>query len=224
MRLRLVFLIIGSLLIAHQSAFADDATPDKQPAADTAEPADEEDFFIIEDGEPVEDEEFVDVFDLHEKIVEKETVKETPVGPTTADEETRKQRMPPLRLWGSVAVGLGGAVLISGVVTGAVSLSLNEDIEKNCPGGDCAPEFHDDLDQRDALALSTSILLGVGGGIAVAGALMVIFSYDWAKPKTEERSGAVAGKKVAAKRAQQTIALRPIVGSTVVGAALDWRF
>lgn len=79
-----------------------------------------------------------------------------------------------LPAWGWSTLGVGAALLIGGGVTGGIALSLNGDIEDNCPNGDCPPAYHDDLDKRDALAITTNVLLATGGALAATGAVLLI--------------------------------------------------
>ncbi|MBW2530147.1 MAG: tetratricopeptide repeat protein [Deltaproteobacteria bacterium] len=79
----------------------------------------------------------------------------------------------PLQTLGLVMVGVGGALLAGGAVTGGMTLSLDGEVEDGCPDGECAPDMHDTLERRDNLALATDVLLGVGVAAAVVGATMV---------------------------------------------------
>jgi hypothetical protein len=111
----------------------------------------------------------------------------------------------PVATTGWVVAGVGAAVLVAGGVTGGVALSKNKDIEDNCPGGDCEPAYHDDVDSRDALATTSTVLIGVGAAAVVAGVLMLtVFDSD------EDPSAEVA--------------LLPVLGPETAGAALEWRF
>jgi hypothetical protein len=90
-------------------------------------------------------------------------------------EEDRSGGSPanPRAVWGWTATGVGAALLVAGAVTGGLALSKNADVRDNCPDGNCPPAWHDDVDARDRLALSTNVLLGVGAGVAIVGVLLL---------------------------------------------------
>jgi hypothetical protein len=110
------------------------------------------------------------------------------------------------RTLGWVSVGLGGALLIGGAVTGGLALDLNSELGDECTGGNCLPDQHDDLDKRDTLAMTTNILLGAGAAAAVVGVLLLTVFDDG----ESEPSG--------------SLTLAPAAGGGAVGATLDWRF
>lgn len=123
-----------------------------------------------------------------------------------SDETPVEDEASGIKTLGWVTVGLGGALLIGGAVTGGMALNLNSELGDECTGGNCLPDRHDDLDKRDILAMTTNILLGVGAAAAVAGVLMLTV---FAGGETDEGSN---------------VALVPAAGRSAVGATLDWRF
>ncbi len=182
---------------------ADDSdTADTKEGVDDISDEDAESFFSASDDEKAA-EGVLDVFDLYEG--KQEPAKEPAKDPI----EPQKKKTSPLMIWGSVALGVGGAVVIGGVITGSLALSLNGTIEDECKKSDgkrqCEESNRDDLDKRDTLALTTDILLGVGIPIAVTGLTLVLVS-------------ALKGDKA------ETIALRPEIGPKAVGATVEWRF
>ena len=111
-------------------------------------------------------------------------------------------------LWthGWIALGVSGALLISGAVTGGLALSLDKELEDKCTGGVCEPGQHDDLDRRNRLARSSTILLGTGVVAALTGILVLaVFAPD------EDAEPA-------------KVALRPAASPAYAGASLEWRF
>jgi hypothetical protein len=203
--LSLVFVALASgTALAQQNGDSTEKASVQEPDAVPPEGEGEEDF--------IDESEFVDVFDLHA---------DTEPDETSATEEEKeagkkKEKMPPLRTGGAVAIGIGGAALIAGAVTGIMALQSNDYVKDNCPDGICStPEAQDELDKRDKLALSTDILLGAGAGVAIAGVLMVVFSYDWKKSKEKGEEGASL---------EESISLRPIIGPGMVGTTVEWRF
>ncbi len=79
----------------------------------------------------------------------------------------------PLRTGGWVALGVGGALLVAGGVTGGLALEAKGDVEDTCPNG-CYSDDYDLVDKRDNLALTTDILIGVGAAAAAAGIAMLV--------------------------------------------------
>jgi hypothetical protein len=97
-------------------------------------------------------------------------------------------------VWGWSVTGVGAALLVAGAVTGSLALSLNSEIGDNCPDGGCPPAWHDDVDRRDSLALSTNVLLGTGAAAAVVGVLLLtVFRGEEPLQVTARHDGAAVG-------------------------------
>jgi hypothetical protein len=91
-------------------------------------------------------------------VVEKE-----PAAAEKSEAGGKGKKISPLAAGGYAALGLGGALLIAGAALGGTALSTGKNLEDECPGGDCPPDKHDDYDRMKAMALSSDILLSVGG-------------------------------------------------------------
>ncbi len=128
---------------------------------------------------------------------EAETVEQEPAA---AEEEPG----PSLKTWGWIAVGVGGAVLATSIVTGSLAVSADGDVKDRCPEG-CYDDQYDRLDRRDNLALATDVLIGVGATAAVAGTVMLIVAYK-------------------RDREKESVVLHPVVAPGMAGASLEWRF
>ena len=124
------------------------------------------------------------------------------------EEEEKGSRMSPLELAGWIAVGTGGAMLITAGVTGGLAIKENNYIEDHCPDG-CYEADHDRIDKRDMLAMTTDVLIGVGSVVAATGAGLLIFSFI--KNKKERES-------------ENTVWVRPVLNPQVAGASLEVRF
>ncbi len=74
---------------------------------------------------------------------------------------------------GAVLLGVGGASLIAGAVTGVYALVLAGQIEENCVGNQCLASDADKADEADALARASTGTLIVGGALAVAGIVLI---------------------------------------------------
>jgi len=141
---------------------------------------------------------------------EPDTYDSEPIAPETAEPQPTAPEQPPaqgntLRSAGWVTLGLGAALLIGGGVTGGLALKQNDDLDGRCDGG-CPPEFHEDNDRLKALAVTTDVLLGVGGAAAAAGIIMLIVSAG----DESDKGGDVA--------------VAPAGGPGFAGAAIQGRF
>jgi len=91
---------------------------------------------------------------------------------------------------GWVAIGVGGAGLVVGAVTGGLAIAKKNDLDDNCPGGACQPEFHDDVDSFQTMRLASSIGL-IAGGVLAAGGLVLVLTAP-----TESDAGAAVSLHV----------------------------
>ncbi|HVR19223.1 MAG TPA: hypothetical protein VMS65_06000 [Polyangiaceae bacterium] len=81
----------------------------------------------------------------------------------------------PLRTVGFVALGVGGAALIGGVVTGFMAKGKEDDATSQCVGKVCPSAAEKDFDSASSLAgVSTALYIG-GGVLAAAGVGLVVF-------------------------------------------------
>ena len=111
-----------------------------------------------------------------------------------------------LKVGGWVTASIGAAILVGGAVTGGIAMKKDGEISDNCPGGECEPEWQETLDERDALGVTTNVLLGVGAAAVVAGVVMLVIAHG------DEKAG------------DETVALFPIAGPRGGGVAVEWRF
>ena len=83
----------------------------------------------------------------------------------------------PLAVAGWISLAAGAGALAAGAATGGVALSKNRTLEDDCDAsGVCfGQKNHDELDARDALATSSTVLLIAGGALAATGATLLIF-------------------------------------------------
>ncbi|HWO08232.1 MAG TPA: hypothetical protein VNN80_02095 [Polyangiaceae bacterium] len=98
-----------------------------------------------------------------------------PAAPSAASQEAASGG--PSRLLPWVLVGVGGAVLTGGVVTGVVAAQRASDLESDCPNHVC----EEDLSQRDEAfdtAVVADVLMGVGLVATVAGVTWLVLTPD----------------------------------------------
>jgi tetratricopeptide (TPR) repeat protein len=111
-----------------------------------------------------------------------------------------------LRIAGWAAVGVGGAALVAGAITGGLALAADKSIGNECSGNVCEAGQRDEIDKRDALALSTDVLLFAGAAIAVTGAVLLVVFRKRESTDAEE------------------VSIAPVVTPNGAGAAAAWRF
>ncbi len=87
---------------------------------------------------------------------------------TTAESSSLQQWL------GIAAVGVGGAFLIAGVVTGAIASGEHGDLEDNCPDGQCPPAYHDTLDSFNTTSTVSTVGFIAGGVLAAAGTVLIL--------------------------------------------------
>ncbi|MBI4705783.1 MAG: hypothetical protein HY744_32215 [Deltaproteobacteria bacterium] len=89
----------------------------------------------------------------------------------------------PLPALGWAALGLGGAGLVAGTVTGALVLKKQASLEESCGGRQCLPEHHDDVDAFDRLRLSSGACFIAGGALVAAGAALLLLAPAGDEPR-----------------------------------------
>jgi hypothetical protein len=109
----------------------------------------------------------------------------------------------PLWTGGWVMVGIGAGLLAAGGITGSLALKTGKELESDYPDG-VPQDKKGEIDSMDNLAITTNVLLGVGGAAAVAGAIMLIVD--------------------AGSEEEASVALVPVGGGSCAGLALEGRF
>lgn len=108
----------------------------------------------------------------------------SPVAPEPAPVvATRQAPAPPpddgRKTWGYVALGVGGASLVTGVVASVLASGQRSELERNCPGEECPPAFHGDVDALNT-TLTVSLLgyIGAALGLGAGGYLLLTDTDD----------------------------------------------
>jgi hypothetical protein len=124
--------------------------------------------------------------------------------PEPADEEGPSG----LAVGGWVLVGVGGAMLVTGAITGGMALKLDDQLYQDCPDDHCpdTKAYQDDIDKLKTLSLVTDVMLFVGGAAAATGIVLLIVDATG-----DEEEGA-------------PVALAPVFGPGLGGAAIQGRF
>jgi hypothetical protein len=105
--------------------------------------------------------------------------------PAGADTPTDSKSGSPMKLIGFIALGVGGAGLIAGGITGGLALSEHSLLERDCPRGDCPEERRDTLDNFHTLSTLSTVGFIVGG-VGVAGGITLLLLA----PSSKQQSGA----------------------------------
>lgn len=116
-----------------------------------------------------------------------------------------------LAVHGWWAVGAGAALLVAGGITGGVALHFDKELAGDCPGGSCPPARHADLDTRDRLAVTSTVL--IAGGVAASAVGILILTVFSRTPKMTDPDAE-----------QPAVAFAPAAGPGATGAVIGWRF
>lgn len=73
-----------------------------------------------------------------------------------------------------VTIGVGGALLVGGSITGMRAMALDNDLSSACPGGRCPSDRAADIDRLERLALVTDVLLAAGGLASLGGVGLLV--------------------------------------------------
>ena len=87
-----------------------------------------------------------------------------------------------LHTLGWVAIGVGGAGLVVGAITGGLALDKRSSLEKACPNKQCTPQNHGDVDSYQTLRIVSGVGLIAGGALAAAGIVLLIVAPSAAEP------------------------------------------
>jgi len=142
--------------------------------------------------------------------------KEGPAEPEPGDADPESSPQPPpvedgpsgLKTGGWVMVGVGGAMLIAGAVTGAMSLNLDDELYNDCPDNHCADDRQKDIDKLGSLSAVTDVMLFGGGAIAATGVVLLII--DAKKNRESEQT--------------DDVSVIPSAGPGFTGAVIQGRF
>jgi len=116
------------------------------------------------------------------------------VRPSTAPTEPAPNSAPPMlssapdHTLAYVAMGVGGAVLITGGIFGGLALAQKSDLEQACPAHQCGPAQHAANDRYETKKLISGVGLLAGAALVGAG-VVLYFSAPSAAPEQAARLG-----------------------------------
>ncbi|RLB57976.1 MAG: hypothetical protein DRI90_17310 [Deltaproteobacteria bacterium] len=79
-----------------------------------------------------------------------------------------------LRLVGFIGLGLGGAGLVLGAITGGLAIGKHGDLSDSCIDGSCPPDQQDNLDSYETMGTMSTIGFIAGGVLAATGLVLVL--------------------------------------------------
>jgi len=104
-----------------------------------------------------------------------------------------------------VALGVGGAGLVLGTVTGVVALGKHSDLAKVCGGGSCPPDQQSNVNSYHAMGTLSTVGFIVGGVGAAAGVILLLV-----QPSAPQLSPPASGAS--------PLTVTPVVGLGSLGA------
>ena len=81
-----------------------------------------------------------------------------------------------LAIAGGAVIGVGGAILIAGIATGATALSEKRYLDTHCDPDGCAEQYHGRIDSMARLGYATDALIGIGGTAIGLGIVLLVMS------------------------------------------------
>ena len=100
----------------------------------------------------------------------------TPAPPPTAPPAQTSSGGSGLKTAGFVTLGIGGAALIGGFITGGVALGQHGDLQTKCGGTSCPSSLQSDVDSYHLMTTLSTVGFIVGGVGIAAGLAMVLLA------------------------------------------------
>ena len=75
---------------------------------------------------------------------------------------------------GWATLGLGGAGLVLGGITGGLALSKHASLEESCPTGQCGAGFNDKISSYETLGMLSTVGFIAGGALGAAGIVLLV--------------------------------------------------
>ncbi len=124
---------------------------------------------------------------------------------------------------GLVLMGVGGAGLVVGGITGVMAMGKHSDLEKECPGGKCTSLRQSDVDSYKSLGTISTIGF-IAGGVLAAGGAVLFFTAPKEGARSASNAATTRGLVALPKRPSATpsqvsyVSVSPFVGPLSVGA------
>jgi hypothetical protein len=72
-----------------------------------------------------------------------------------------------------VALGVGGAAVVTGGVLGFLTIQKHRDLKQQCPNDTCSPQQQQDIDSAKRLGNFSTVAFGIGGAGLVLGTVLL---------------------------------------------------
>jgi hypothetical protein len=95
-------------------------------------------------------------------------------GASTTGGEAGRARGSTQKTMGIIALGVGGAGLIAGSITGLMAISRHGELQSSCPGGKCSPDEQNTLDSFRTMSTVSTIGFIVGAAGVAGGAALLL--------------------------------------------------
>lgn len=79
---------------------------------------------------------------------------------------------------GPIVIGLGGAMLIVGTITGGLALAQHEELLARCEGTRCPPDAAADAASIEPLAITSDVMLFGGAAVAAVGLVLLFVLHE----------------------------------------------
>ncbi|MBW2454060.1 MAG: hypothetical protein JRI68_06105 [Deltaproteobacteria bacterium] len=110
-----------------------------------------------------------------------------------------------LRLVGFVGLGLGGAGLVLGAVTGGLAMGKHGDLSDNCPDGQCPADQQDTLDSYETMGTLSTIGFIAGGVLAATGLVLVLVAPSGDGDGADQASATVVTTEIGPGHVSATV-------------------
>ena len=116
----------------------------------------------------------------------------TPTAPPPAPPDEADSAGPSPIFW--VALGLGGAGLVVGAVTGGIAMSQGSDLQDRCPDNQCLrSDAEDDLNSANSIATVSTISFIAGGVLTAVGVVGLVVTMGGDEEEAAVRIEPVVG-------------------------------
>jgi hypothetical protein len=84
---------------------------------------------------------------------------------------------------GFVSIGLGGAALIVGIVSGIVAMGAHSSLADACPDARCPESEQETLDRYELAHPLATVGFVAGGALVATGLTLVLLGWEWTSTK-----------------------------------------
>ena len=124
-----------------------------------------------------------------------------------------------MRTLGFVALGVGGASLLTGAITGGLATSKHGEISDQCPNDECLESLmlEDDIKSFQVMGNVSTATFIVGGVLATTGLVLVLVA-----PSGDSSDEEPAANDPSARRRPRAPRYRAHIGPSYLGASFEF--